>query len=71
MSAKIAIKKGKIQPGDDVLPRYLAGSTYSNRVLRNKRSTGGVKKRGKKKIDRLSTAVAIDKHGYTIGGWSA
>lgn len=69
--AKTAIKRGSIHPGNDIKPRYLQGSMYTTKAVRNsKRSSGGAKKLGKKKITALKSAVPIDKNGYTIGGWS-
>lgn len=69
--AKTAIKRGGIKPGNDVLPRYLQGSQYTTRAMRYSRGgSGGAKKMGKKKVTQLKSSVAIDKEGYTIGGWS-
>lgn len=71
VEAKTAIKKGRASPGDDVLPRYLQGSMYTTREERNKRrSSGGSKKLGKKKLSKSLATVKTDKKGYTVGGWS-
>ena len=69
--AKTASKKGVVHAGNDVKLRYLQGSMYTTRAVRNsKRSSGGAKKIGKKKLTQLKSAVSIDKRGFTIGGWS-
>jgi hypothetical protein len=70
--AKTAIKGRKIQPGNDILPRYLQGSMYTTRAMRRaNKGAGKTSKRGKKKLSQMTSSVPIDKHGFTVGGWSS
>ena len=63
--AKTGIKKGRISPGDDVLPRYLQGSMYSTRAVRKSRAgSSGGSKLGKKKTQQLRV------EGYDEKGWA-
>ena len=58
--AKLAVKKGKIAPSSDVLPRYLQGAAFTPRNLR--RVGGGSKGKGlgKKKKHRLPTPMGVE-----------
>lgn len=64
---KTVVKRGAIQPGNDVNLRYLQGSVYSTPAMKNtRRSSGGVKKRGKKKNQVLHTPFT---KGCDSKGW--
>lgn len=65
--AKTAIKKGGVKAGSDVLPRYLAGSTYSTHAMRRGSPGGGSKKKlGKKKVQVIRTPFT---EGCDHKGW--
>ena len=69
MTSNTGQKRAGITPGRDVLPRYLQGAQYTNRVLRNKGGRGGSGGRGGQKTQQLASSVPTDRKGYTIGGW--
>ena len=64
MDAKSGLRKQKISPGDDVLPRYLQGSLYTTRAVRKSRAgSSGGSKLGKKTTQQLRV------EGYDEKGW--
>ena len=63
--AKTGLRKQKISPGDDVLPRYLQGSLYTTRAIRRSRAgSSGGSKLGKAKQQRVKV------EGYDEKGWA-